>query len=223
MKLLLTSNGINGKIKDAFVRLLPKEPKATKVAFVTTAVYGEEDWDSSNWLEERRQEVRDCGVDNIEDIDIRDMTREDIEKLLNEKDVLYVAGGNTFFLLYYVRQCGLQEALTKFFLDGKVYAGISAGSIICAPTIETAVYSPSDLNTIGLTDLTGFSYVPFLLSPHFNDANREILEEESKEAVLPMVVLTDLQAVMVRDDVVKLVGEGEQVLLKNPSIFPLAK
>lgn len=223
MKLLLTSNGINGKIKDAFIYLLPKDPKETKVAFVTTAVYGERDWDSSEWLEERRQEVRDCGVDNIEDIDIRDMTREDVENLLNEKDVLYVAGGNTFFLLHYARQCGLQEALKKFFAGGKVYVGISAGSIICAPTIETAVYLPEDINKIGITDLTGFSYVPFLISPHFDENNREILEEESKETVLPMVVLTDVQAVLVKDEVLQLVGDGEQILLENPSIFPLSK
>ena len=209
MPLLLTSNGLQDEIKNIFPSLLRKNPNDCYAAFITTAAYGEEG-DVNSWLEKYRQQLRDKGIINIEDIDLRNTTQDDLQKVLNAKDIVYVNGGNTFFLLYYARKSGFQEVLRKFLEDGKLYVGVSAGSILCCPTIETAVYSPEDINSVGITDLTGFSLVPFLISPHYESSQKDILEEESKHATLPVVMLTDAQAVLVHNGTTEIIGEGKK-------------
>ncbi|HYK08227.1 MAG TPA: Type 1 glutamine amidotransferase-like domain-containing protein [Candidatus Eisenbacteria bacterium] len=212
MKLLLTSNGLQGKIKDVFSTLLTKNPQDCSAAFITTAAYGEEG-DPETWLEKYRQQLRDAGITNIENVDLRNTTGEALEKVLENKDIVYVNGGNTFFLLNYARESGFEAVLQKFLNDGNVYVGVSAGSIICCPTIETAFYTPPDLNTVGLTDFTGFSFVNFLISPHFEQSGKVLLEQEAAKASLPVVVLTDMQAVLVQDGTTEIVGDGEHITL----------
>lgn len=214
MKLLLTSNGLQGNIKDSVPSLLTKNPKDCSVAFITTAAFGEEG-DPTSWLDKYRQQLRDLGITSIEDVDLRDKRDEELEKILSTKDIVYVNGGNTFFLLYYARLSGFQKALQKFLDEGKLYIGVSAGSILLCPTIEVAHYTPADKNTVGLTDLTGFSCVPFLLSPHYEESGRELLEQEADNASLPVVVLNDMQAVLVNNGKTEIIGEGESFTLNK--------
>lgn len=76
----------------------------------------------------------------------------------------------------------------------------------------------ADTNDVHLVDLKGFSWVPFYLSPHFTPEGRKEIEVFSQAKQLPIVALTDGQAIVVSDQEVKLVGEGGGVQLGN---FPL--
>lgn len=55
--------------------------------------------------------------------------RNDLEAYLMEQDIIYVGGGNTRNLLVLWREWGLDVALRKAYEAGRVFAGISAGSI----------------------------------------------------------------------------------------------
>ena len=70
-KLLLTSAGIVPEIKKEFLSLLPKKkPGDNKVAFITTAAYGENK--DPHWWQKDRQRLYDCGIKDIEEIDLRE-------------------------------------------------------------------------------------------------------------------------------------------------------
>lgn len=215
MTLLLTSNGLQGKIKDIFPTLLGKPAKENSVAFVTTAAYEGED-DPSGWLNKYRQQLLDQGITNVEDVDLRDKPSEELEKILATKDIVYVNGGNTLLLLYWVRKSGFDRVLQKFLADGKLYIGVSAGSVICCPTIETALYDlggeyTPDKNIIGLTDFTGLSLVPFLISPHLNAQNKEAVRQQAAKATLPVIALTDQQAILIKENKRwEIIGDGEK-------------
>ncbi|TAL50326.1 hypothetical protein EPN81_03095 [Patescibacteria group bacterium] len=53
---------------------------------------------------------------------------------------------------------------------GVMYGGTSAGSIIASPTIEAAGWGGegADRNTVGLSDLTSFGFVPFVTHVHYD-------------------------------------------------------
>lgn len=78
-RLLLTSTGIVPEIKKEFLSLLPKKkPAENKVAFVTTAAYGENK--DPHWLKKDRQLLYDCGIKEIGDINLKDKTPQELEK-----------------------------------------------------------------------------------------------------------------------------------------------
>lgn len=97
---------------------------------------------------------------------------------------------------------------------GVIYLGVSAGSYIACPTIEMTTWKSSDDDHYGVTDLTAMNLVPFLVCVHYNrEKYREGLAESIKTSKYPVKILTDEQALLVRDREVKLIGSGEEVKL----------
>lgn len=52
-----------------------------------------------------------------------------LDSLINKQDIIYVGGGNTKSMLAVWREWKLDKLLEKSYLNGKVLAGVSAGSI----------------------------------------------------------------------------------------------
>lgn len=141
--------------------------------------------------------------------------KEDLYSVLSNKDIILVNGGNTFYLLKYVKESGFDDVIRQLFNQGKIYIGISAGSYIVCPTIEQAHWRHQDRNDWNVTDLTGLNLVPFLISAHFNESVRSEVEEGAKLTKYPVVALSDTQAILVKENEVKIVGEGEQETYNN--------
>ncbi len=206
--LLLTSTGIVPEVRADFISLLPKKPEDCKVAFVTTAAYGE----SKNpaWIEKDRQLLYGCGIKYIEDLDLKDKTQGDLERILRDKDIIFVNGGNTFYLLKWVRESGFDVLLPSFLKRGGLYVGVSAGSYLVCPTIEQATWKHQDRNKVGITDLTALNLVPFLISAHYEEKYRSIIDQAAKNTKWPIVALTDQQAIVVQGNKIKVIGEGKR-------------
>ncbi|MFD1606140.1 Type 1 glutamine amidotransferase-like domain-containing protein [Oceanobacillus luteolus] len=76
-------------------------------------------------------------------VDILDLKKyfhnpEGLEDQLNEYDVIWIRGGNTFVLAQAMRLSGFDEILKKYYRDNKdiVYGGYSAGVCILGPTLK---------------------------------------------------------------------------------------
>ena len=207
--LLLTSAGIVPEVRDYFISVLSKKKhEENRVAFVTTAAYGE----SKNpaWMEKDRQLLRECGIKHIEDLDLKDKTKKDLERILSDKDIIFVNGGNTFYLLKWVRESGFGKVLPHFLKRGGLYVGVSAGSYIACPTIEAATWKHQDRNRVGITDFTALNFVSFLITAHFEEKYRTIVDQVTKSTKYPIVALSDTQAVLVQEDKIKVVGVGKR-------------
>src|SRR3989338_5347560 len=207
--LLLTSGGIVPEIRDNFLSILPRRrPEENRVAFVTTAAYGE----SKNpaWMEKDKQLLYNCGIKQIEDLDFKDKTQKDLEKILSNKEIIFVNGGNTFYLLKWVNESGFNKVLPGFLKRGGLYVGVSAGSYIACPTIEAATWKHQDRNRIGITIFTALNLVPFLITAHFQKKYRAIVDQTAKGTKYPIVALSDTQAVLVQNGKIKVVGEGKK-------------
>lgn len=207
-RLLLTSAGIVPGVRDRFLSLLPKRPGEYKVAFVTTAAYGETK--NPTWMGKDRQSLFDCGIKSIEDLDLKDKKQGELERILADKDVIFVEGGNTFYLLHWVRRSGFDKVLPKFLEKGGLYVGVSAGSYITCPTIEQATWEHQDRNRVGMTDFTALHLVPFLITAHFEEKYKVIVDQAAKGTKYPIVALTDQQAIVVLGKKVEVIGEGRK-------------
>lgn len=209
MTVILTSAGFGTpQLQKEFLEVLPKPPSRLKLAYVTTASKVEE---HKSYVERDRKVLTSLGF-QIEAIDIEGQKIDSLRQIFANADIIYVQGGNTFYLLKQIRESGFSEVVNDLLNRGAIYVGVSAGSYVACPTIEMATWKHQDRQHFGLTDFTGLNLVPFLVSVHYNrEKYREALQEGVQSTKLPVRILTDEQALIIRDGSVKLIGSGEEV------------
>lgn len=206
--LLLTSDGFDGEnVRGEILKILPKPVSQTKLAHIITASKPEK---SKNYVERDKRQMAKLGI-QVEDIDIEGKTENQLRKLLKNKDVVYVQGGNTFYLLKYIKQSGFDKIVKELIKKGIIYIGVSAGSYVACPTIEMASWKHQDRNIVDLKDLTALNFVPFLMTVHYEPKYKPILEKEIPNASYPVKILRDNQALLIKNGKVKLVGKGKEV------------
>lgn len=203
MKMFLASSGIVAETKEYFLKLLDKRPSQIKVCFIPTA--GEPEGYHGDIA---KKELRDLGIINIKDIDLKNIDENGLKNKISKCDIIYVNGGNTFYLLKWVRHSGFDKIITNLLRKGKIYVGSSAGSYITCPTIEMAAWKYQDRDHHGLDDWRGLNLVPFLISAHFEEKFRRIIENAAIKTNYPIVALNDRQALIISNKKVKLVGRG---------------
>jgi len=99
---------------------------------------------------------------------------------ISQCDIIYVSGGNTFYLLNELRKSRVWQAIKNAVKAGKIYIGESAGAILAAP--DTRYATPMDENSPNMSDFTGLNLVDFCVVPHFGcepftQATHEIMEK----------------------------------------------
>jgi peptidase E len=97
-------------------------------------------------------------------------------------DVVYVLGGNTYHLMYWLQQAEVSQYIHEL-LPGLIYIGESAGSIVAGPNITTAILTADYNLERQYRDVGGLSLVPFLVWPHHSAASR--IWMLSRERLLP--------------------------------------
>lgn len=136
------------------------------------------------------------------------LNKEMIEAL--KSDVIYLAGGNTYYFLKHLRESGFLKRLTKYAKSGGVIAGLSAGAIILTPNIKLAGYPPhvGDENEVRLKNLKSLGLVSFEFLPHYSSStqtNRAMLNY-SKKTQHAILACPDGSGVIVNKGSIKLFG-----------------
>ena len=162
--IILTSCGIiDREFKEQFYRIINKEEiKDKKVLYITTASDGENDSDKS-WMDEEYETILDLGF-NKENIYEFKIGQKEIN--INDFDVIYMMGGNTFYLMDMIRKYNFDTVIKKAMDNGIIYIGSSAGSIILGNSVEYAL--PFDENNVDLKDFSGLRIIDGIIIPHAN-------------------------------------------------------
>lgn len=211
--LLLTSGGML-QMQDEIIKLLQKPAYDITVAFVTTA-YKPELQENPNYVSRSLPIMKEIGF-NVEEVDIEGKTESQVMKLLELKDIIYVAGGNTFYLLKAMRGCNFEKVIRKLLKWGKVYIGSSAGSMAAGRTVKTALWKDPNKNLVGLKNLKGLNLVPFDIFVHYQPEYAKIIKQQMpnpKKRAKKLRILTDEQAILVQGKEIDLIGEGEAVVI----------
>ena len=184
--IVLTSCGIiNEDFKKKFYELISKdELKNKKVLYITTASDGEPD-DDKSWMETEFKTILDLGIskDNIVEYKIGNSNLN-----IDNFDIMYMMGGNTFYLLDVIRKTNFDKEIIDFINSGKIYIGSSAGSEILGNSIEPAIWY--DDNNVGMTDFSGLKIINGLIIPHCN-RKKEFVEQLKNSSTEKLLLLYD--------------------------------
>lgn len=138
----------------------------------------------------------------IQDVDLNNKDKDTLRKELADVEVIFVAGGNTFYLLEKVRESGFDEVLKEFVDKGVIYVGSSAGAALVGPDI--APVAPIDDPSKAKLDSTkGVGLVDFVVLPHYgNEKYKPKYEEIEKKfsGKYDLIKITDQEAVVVEGE-----------------------
>ncbi len=206
MKLFLTSAGLPPETTEEFLNFIGRKPGETKVCFIATAADPEEDkW----FVEKDKERLLELGF-KITEFDLKKENENSLREKLVSFDVIFVEGGNTFYLMKYIRESGFDKALKSFLDKGGIYLGVSAGSYAVGPDISLANWKHAeDQNIVGLKNLRGLGLVDFYISPHYESRHEAIINENKNKVSRPIFALTDLQAILVDNGDIRFIGPGE--------------
>ena len=141
------------------------------------------------------------GVKNFFCLNVDNSPKAEEIKKAFESDIIYLAGGNTFYYLKYLRESGVLPKLKTFAKNGGVIAGLSAGGLIMSPTVALAADKGliPDENEVGLKNFKSLGLFQFEFSPHYEGKPREIKAHlaYSKKTRYPVYAVEDGSGVVI--------------------------
>ena len=215
MRLLLTSAGItNATIRDALVELLGKPIAESSALCIPTASYGHPmAGPGAAWRfisgREPRTPMCELGWKSLGVLELTALPSIDEAlwvPLVRETDVLLVNGGDPLYLCYWMRQSGLAGLLPS--LRETVWVGLSAGSMVMAPSIGKDFVGwkpPTGDETLGMVD---FAIFPHLDHPDLPDNAMADAERWAAGMPVPAYAIDDQTAITVVEGAVEVVSEG---------------
>jgi dipeptidase E len=178
--------------------------KPLKTAFITTPIEGDDQSDLS-WVEEERVGLRRSNFDFFE-YTITGKNLPKINEDLKNIEVLYVSGGNNFYLKEKSNESGFEYFVKEFVRSGKVYIGTSCGSQIMGKDMSP-ILSMSELDCLSQSiDKIGFGLVDFTIIPHWGSeefrSNRlnSISFDHMYGSENPLISINNFEYVEVVDD-----------------------
>lgn len=217
MKFVLCSEGFHTpNTVDACVRLVGKPQAQISVGIINEA-YAVEEGDK-RWVLDNLNSVANNFSAEIDIVDLLALSIDEVEKRLANKDVIFVVGGDTDYLMSVYQKTGFDKLLPKL-LETKVYVGSSAGSMVVGKRINAAAYKliygeDSKWNIDQYVGLVDLSVMPHLDSPHFPNRKESLLEAvgsfEGK-----VYGLRDDSAVVIDGDDVSTIGSEPIVIEKG--------
>ncbi len=200
--IFLTSNGLTSRELQAEFRQAINDT-GKKCVIIPTAM--EKDKDRDIWLEETRTELSAFGLE----CDYFYFGSDENEKLL-EYDIIYICGGNVFYLMQMIKQCFAEETIRKA-SESAVIVGVSAGSLIMQedlvlirdliPRMNKRV-KLKDLTALNLTN--GIEHLPHKTRyTETIDAFEKRIKTYEKKAGHKVICLEDGQGIIINGETAK--------------------
>ena len=167
----------------------------SNIGFIATASEVEENRD---YMYQDREDLAKMNYKVI-DIDISKENKQDILKKFKVVDSIFVAGGNSFYLL---QQLIIKDVLQelKEFANNKIYIGSSAGACIVCPSIDYAQKLDDKAQAPLLNNYKAMNLIDFYILPHYNSKEKytklaDEIEIEYKN--YKFIKLSNYQAIVV--------------------------
>ena len=215
LRLLLSSAGItNASIHDALVDLLDRPIAESSALCIPTASYANPGGAGHAWKfiagREPQTPMCELGWKSLGVLELTALPSLDEAHwvpMVEETDVLLVSGGDPLFLCHWMRESGLADLMPS--LRETVYVGLSAGSMVMAPSIgqDFVGWKPpiGGDETLGVV---GFSIFPHLDHEDLPENTMADAERWAAGMPAPCYAIDDQTAIKVVDDAVDVVSEG---------------
>jgi dipeptidase E len=176
----------------------------TRVIFVPYAVH-----DRRAYAAKAQGRFREMGLSLTSIHDVSNVSR-----AVDEAEVIFVGGGNTFRLLKGLHDHDLLGPIRRRVAAGAPYIGSSAGSIVACPTLRTTkdmpVVQPPSFEALGL--------VSFQISPHYLDPDPASthMGETQEERIMQFLEENEETVVGLREGSLLRIQE-RTIVLKGPN------
>ena len=165
------------------------------IGFIATASELEKNRD---YMYQDREDLSQMNY-KIIDIDISKESKQDILKKFKMVDSIFVAGGNSFYLLQQLKNKDVLLEL-KEFANNKIYIGASAGACITCPSIDYVQKLDDKAQAPLLNDYKAMNLVDFYILPHYKSKEKytklaDEIEEEYNN--YKFIKLSNNQAIVV--------------------------
>lgn len=199
-RLLLASYGVG-----ALPELADGKAGGLRFAFIPTAAGP--DAEAKEWVQsDRRQlEILGCEVSTLE---LAHAEADEVAAALRGVDGVFLAGGNSYLLLWHARRSGFAGLVSPLVEAGDLlYVGTSAGAMVAGPDLAPAANLDNRNEVPELESSVALGFVPFTVLPHDQEPEARELHDEIVAAnpAVRFVRLADGRAVLVRGDAVDVV------------------
>jgi dipeptidase E len=177
-----------------------------------------------SWMVDELLELYNLQWESFDVLDLASLPASELESRLADADVLYISGGNVYWLAAAIARPGVLPLVEAFAKD-KVYAGVSAGSMIWSKYLNgetAAIFGESDqLDIVGGKMQTPVGYFDWYLKPHYQSAeftparNEAWANEAASRLDVPMYFIDDQTALKIVDDTLEVISEGKWLLLND--------
>lgn len=148
---------------------------------------------------------------NKEDIDLKEYEgkSDELKKIILGLDMLWVTGGNVFYLRHLIKKVGLETILKDAITKGLVYGGDSAGALVICPTLRY-LDSVDDTAEIPEVIYEGLNIIDFVPLPHWDNEKFKPALSDIKEKLenggFEVKTFKDAQTIIVTDSKTEIVG-----------------
>lgn len=204
MKLFLTSSCISKNLQEPFLKSFGKNPSTSKCYFIPTAT----DLDQEKFYTcKSMDDLAQMGFNPIW-YTLKYKNKKQLEEELSDADIIWVGGGNTFYLLDISRKIGFLDVISDLIRNKNIaYGGISAGTVILAKNIESAGWEPyGDPNDVKISDFKSLGLIDFVPIVHYEKIEHENIINKYKKSEEKVFGIPNETMIIIDDDKLELIG-----------------
>jgi peptidase E len=201
MKLFLASEGKHPDTIEKLKSFFNGNLSDKKVAYVVTAANGEF---YGAWKASESIKVIQALFPKFDIVELENHRQLPVLQAIEAADILWVAGGYTGYLLYWMRRCGLAQKLPNLLDKGLVYVGSSAGSMACSQTQSASDWYLREPEP-GADLIPGLGLIDFEIYPHYDESLLPEIKKHWKKGKLAL--LKDGEVITKINNIITWLGE----------------
>jgi dipeptidase E len=166
MKLILSGGGVAAQTEEVYTLYTNLIEKDKPVLYIPIAMDKNSFPSCLEWI---KSELKPYNINKIEMLtDIYKINEYNLDKYSS----IFIGGGNTYLLLFLLKDSGAFNIILDYIKKGGIVIGGSAGAIIFGKDIQCSDYA--DENIVNLLDTSGFDLVKgFDICCHYGISNND--------------------------------------------------
>ena len=181
--------------------------------YITTTIH-DKPHSNLQWHFKNKSSLEACGM-TFDEYDITGKTKSEIKSDLAKYKIMYIEGGNSYYLLQESQKNNFGEYLKKRVESDMIFIGTSAGSVIMGPDLEPVRREETTPLAPELKGTKAYGIVNFVVMPHwggeeyrhlYNDYRIDHIYNED----YPYILISDHQYIEVKDDWCKIVSVTQE-------------
>ena len=212
MKLFLASRINTPESLNKLNIFLGSDLSTKSVVYIPSAANAEDGWGS--WRKSPTLNMVQQLCKNLEVVQLEDCRVRDIMPDFEGKDIIWVGGGYSGYLAYWMRLSQFDKKLPELLNKGVVYLGSSAGAMVCSKHQYSAEMGKDP--EYGAAFISGLGYLDFEMRPHYtNDEFDQCKKWWKKNGKGDLYLLKDGEVITVVDGEINFSGEKRVIHADN--------